>query len=413
MEVAKTFISVEEARDRLFKVLRDSIVLDIETAHIMNSLGRVVSEYIKAPVSRPRNSLSAVDGYAVRSLDTVGASYYTPVELIVRGALRPGDDPDKLCVEHGSAIRVHTGAPLPCGADAVVMDEDVELRGETILVYRPAAPGLNVIYRGEDISEGSIITEPGTVVQPAHIAALASLGVSTLRVYGKIRVSIIAIGDELIEPGSPLGPGKEYNSSTYIVYAQLLKDGIFHVSYTGIVPDNAESIISAIKSEVARGTDIVITLGGTGVSEADKIAELLKKASLTVFRGVKMRPGRMTSASIMYRRPVIHLSGFPVAAWAGYELILRPAIAKWIGIKGFERPVVYAYLSRRVPNTSGYTSIIRVALQVRNGEYYAEPYMLRGSGVISSLLRTNGYIIVPENVEGFEEGERVPVHLYT
>jgi molybdopterin molybdotransferase len=125
-----------------------------------------------------------------------------------------------------------------------------------------------------------------------------------------------------------------------------------------------------------------------------------------------MRPGRMTSASLMYGKPIIHLSGFPVAAWAGYELILRPAIAKWIGIEEFERPVIYAYLSRRVPNISGYNSIIRVALTIKNGEYYAEPYMLRGSGVISSLLKTHGYIIIPENIEGFEEGEKVPVYLY-
>jgi len=409
----RVFISVNEARNKVTSILSKKAVLDEETVSIVDALGRVASEYVKSPINKPRADLSAVDGYAVYSLDTVGASLYNPVELVVKGVLRPGEDPGKVCVEPGYAVRVLTGAPVPCGADAVVMDEDVQVRDNTILVLRPAAPGANIILKGEDLSENSVIVEPGTVIQPAHIAALASTGVSKVRVYRKIRVSLIAIGDELEEPGSPLNSGKEYNSSTYMVYSQLLRDGIFSIKYAGIVPDSAEAILHAIKNEILRGANVIITTGGTGVGETDIIPELLEKYSLPVFRGVKMRPGRMTSASLIHDKLVLHLSGFPVAAWAGYELILRPAIIEWIGIKGLQRPVIYAYLSRRVPNISGYTSIVRVTLTVKNGDYYAEPYMLRGSGVVSSLLRTNGYIIIPENVEGLEEGERVPVYLYT
>jgi len=406
------FISVEEAQNRLLRVLNERVSLSTEHVHIVNSLGRVASELIRAPISRPRTNLSAVDGYAVRSLDTTGASIFTPIELIVKGVLKPGEDPGKMCIEPGYAIRVHTGAPVPCGADAIIMDEDVKIQGSTILVQRSVAPGSNIIFRGEDINEGDIIVKPGLLLQPAHIAALASLGINVVHVYRKIKVSLIAVGDELIEPGYSLNYGKEFNSSTYIVYAQLVRDSIFQVRYTGIVSDDVETILATIKSEFERGSDIIITTGGTGVGETDKVSELSGKHSSFIFRGIKMRPGRMTSASLIYGKPVIHLSGFPVAAWAGYELILRPAIAKWIGIEGFERPVVYAYLSRRVPNISGYTSIIRVTLTIKNGEYYAEPYMLRGSGVISSLLKTHGYIVIPENTEGFEEGEKVPVYLY-
>jgi molybdopterin molybdotransferase len=406
------FISIEEAQNRLLRVLSERVSLSTERVHIVDSLSRVASELIRAPMSRPRTNLSAVDGYAVRSLDTTGASIFNPIELIVKSVLKPGEDPDKVCIEPGYAIRVHTGAPVPCKADAVIMDEDVKVQGSTILIQRSVAPGSNIILRGEDIEEGDVIVKPGLLIQPAHIAALASLGIDTINVYRKIRVSLIAIGDELIEPGHSLNYSKEFNSSTYIIYAQLVKDGIFQVRYAGIVPDDVKTILTTIKSEFERGSDIIITTGGTGVGETDKVSELLEKYSSLIFRGVKMRPGRMTSASLMYGKPIIHLSGFPVAAWAGYELILRPAIAKWIGIEGFERPVIYAYLSRRVPNISGYNSIIRVALTIKNGEYYAEPYMLRGSGVISSLLKTHGYIIIPENIEGFEEGEKVPVYLY-
>jgi len=258
-----------------------------------------------------------------------------------------------------------------------------------------------------------VIIEPGTLISPVHAAALASVGVSTIQVYRKIDVSIIAIGDELVEPGYPVNQGKEYNSSAYIIYTQLVKDGIFRVNYAGIVPDDINAILNTIKNEISRGADLVVTVGGTGVSETDKISELIEKHSHCIFRGVKMRPGRLTSASLIYDKLVVNLSGFPVAAWAAYELILRPAITMWINIKGFERPVIYAYLSKRLPNISGYTSIVRVTLINKNDEYYAEPYALRGSGVISSLLRTHGYIIIPDNVEGFEEGEKVPVYLYT
>jgi molybdopterin molybdotransferase len=407
------FISVNEAKTRLSRVLSERIVLGEECLSIADSLGRVASRLIKAPVNRPRVNLSAVDGYAVRSLDTTGSSVFSPVELVVKGVLRPGGNPNEVCVESGFTVRVHTGAPIPCGADAVVMDEDVKVQGNTILVFKPVAPGANIILKGEDISENSIIVEPGSLIRPAHIAALASIGVNTIQVYRKIKVSIIAIGDELIEPGYSLSGDKEYNSSAYIVYAQLVRDGIFQVNYAGIVPDDTEAILTTIRGEAAKGSDLIITVGGTGVSETDKIPELLEKHSSPIFRGVRMRPGRMTSASLVLGKPVLNLSGFPVAAWAGYELILRPAIATWLNIKGFERPVIYAYLSRRLPNTSGYTSIVRVTLIAKDDEYYAEPYMLRGSGVISSLLRTHGYVIIPEDTEGFEEGEKVPVYIYS
>lgn len=413
MKRPEKFISVNEAKTRLSRVLSERIVLGEECLSIADSLGRVASRLIKALVNRPRVNLSAVDGYAVRSLDTTGSSVFSPVELVVKGVLRPGGNPNEVCVESGFTVRVHTGAPIPCGADAVVMDEDVKVQGNTILIFKPVAPGANIILKGEDISENSIIVEPGSLIRPAHIAALASIGVNTLQVYRKIKVSIIAIGDELIEPGYSLSGDKEYNSSAYIVYAQLVRDGIFQVNYAGIVPDDTEAILTTIRGEAAKGSDLIITVGGTGVSETDKIPELLEKHSSPIFRGVRMRPGRMTSASLVLGKPVLNLSGFPVAAWAGYELILRPAIATWLNIKGFERPVIYAYLSRRLPNTSGYTSIVRVTLIAKDDEYYAEPYMLRGSGVISSLLRTHGYVIIPEDTEGFEEGEKVPVYIYS
>lgn len=401
---------MNEAVNRLVEVLKKHVELDIEEVGLLNAAGRVASENISATRDKPSWDLSAVDGYALNSVETIGASLYNPIEFRVVGVLRPGQRPGDVCIESGTAVRVHTGAPLPCGANAVVMDEDVEVLGNKILVYRQVAEGSNVIFRGEDLKKGEVICEKGQIVSPAVIAALTSSGIRSIRVYRKIRISIISIGDELVEPGE-VGQG-ECNSTAYILYSQLLKDVVFEPKYYGIIPDDPIIVEESVLKEIERGVDVVITTGGTGVGESDVIESIAKKHML-VFRGVRMRPGRPTSCSIINGKPVIHLSGFPVAAWTGYELILRNAVIKWLGLKEFNRPIIKGVLTRRLPNVVGYVSVVRVSVELNGDEFLVEPYMLRGSGVISSLLRTTGYLILPEDVEGYDKGTKVTVYLHT
>lgn len=412
MKFITRLISVDEAIEKLVKVFVNSIRLDVESVDLFKAMGRVLAEDIKAEIDRPRSNISAVDGYALRSLDVISASLYNPIELVVKGVVRPGQTLTGICIGPGESMRVQTGAPLPCGADAVVMDEDVEVHENRIVVYKPLAQGTNVILQGEDFKKGEIIASQGFIVKPAIIATLAANGISNVKVYRKINISIIAVGDELIEPGEIIRESKEYNSAAYVVYSILLRDGIFNVKYSGIVPDNVNILEEAVLKEFSKGMDIVITTGGTGVSESDIIAKFVKEKGVFVFRGVKMRPGRPTSCSLLEGKPVIHFSGFPVAAWAGYEVLLRPAIIKWLGVRGLDRDLVFANLAKRLPNVVGYRSIIRVAVFHKESVLYAEPYMLRGSGVLSSLLKTNGYIIVPEDIEGFDKNTTVPVYLY-
>lgn len=407
-----TPINLEEAIDRLTKVFAETIRLDVEEVHILEATGRILYDHVYAEYDQPKANISAVDGYAVRSLDTIGASPYNPVELTVKYALRPGQNANQVYVESGTAVRVQTGAVIPSGADAVIMDEDAELRGGKLLVYRQVAEGSNIILRGEDIQRGGIVGYEGQVVGPAMIAALAASGVKSVKTYRKLRIALIAIGDELVEPGSGLVPGKEFNSSAYIVYSQLIKDWIYEPKYHGIVPDDPVLVEEAIMKEVERGADVIVTTGGTGVSEDDVVEQVMMKHKV-VFRGVRMRPGRPTSCSVIGGKVVVHLSGFPVAAWTGYELLMRAAVRRWLDIKGFERPSVYARITRRLPNVVGYTTLIRVQVKNMDGEYYAEPYMLRGSGVISSLLKTDGYVVMPEDVEGYEKNTKVAVFLHT
>jgi len=405
-------IDVGEAIRRLVDALSRTLHLDVETVNLTNAIGKVLAEEVYATIDRPGEDISAVDGYAVRSLDTVGASYYNPVELTASRSVKPGERPAFPCIEPGVAVEVYTGTPIPCGADAVVMSEDVEVRGDRVLVYKPVAGGSNIIFKGEDFKKGDLLATRGTLIKPALLAALAANGVDKVKVYRKINVSIIAVGDELVEPGKEAPPGKVYDSSTYIVYSSLVRDLVFNAKYSGIVPDDVDAVANAVAREFERGADVVITTGGTGVGRHDIVVDFVKRHGEFVFRGVKLRPGRPTSSSVVGGKLLLHLSGFPIAAWTGYEVLFRTAVIKWLGVSGLERHSVYALLTRRLPNVAGYTSIVRVNVFERHGELYAEPYMLRGSGVISSMLRTNGYVVLPENVEGFEKNTRVKVYFY-
>lgn len=415
VEIAQTapnFVSIHNAIEILATALKSTIELDTEDTDLMSAVGRILCKDVYTRRNRPPLDISAVDGFAIRSSETTSASTYNPAEFRVRGVLRPGDNPQLVCLEPGTTVRVQTGAPIPCGADAVVMDEDVEVRGDTILVRRSVPRGYNVIFKGEDLSEGDIVGASGTIVSPSMIAALAASGIGKICTYRKIRVSVIAVGSELVEPWTRFEPGKEFNSTSHLIFSQLLKDWLFEPTYLGIVPDEPTALEEVILKAVDKGSDLVITTGATGVSEADVVSRVMTKHRV-LFRGVKMRPGRTTSCSIIRGKVVIHLSGFPVAAWTGYELLLRSAIQRWLGLKGFERPFVYALLTRKLPGTVGYTSLVRVKLIAHEGEYYAEPYMIRGSGVISSLLKTNGYVVLPEDVEGYDRGEKVRVYIHT
>lgn len=410
MKPIRELLSVDEAVGKLVEVFERNIRLGVEEVDLLNSMNRILVEDFIATSNRPRYDISAVDGYAVRSIDLVGASLYNPIKLRIKGISRPGMPPVE--IDRGETIRVHTGAPIPRGSDAVVMDEDVEIRGNEIAVYRPIPRGSNVVLKGEDFREGELLATRGSIIKPHLIGILAANGVGKVKVYRKIKISLIPIGDELIEPGSVYVEGREYSSSTYLIYTTLLRDGLFDVEYPGIIPDNLDILVKTILREIEKGVDIVITIGGTGVSESDIVAEFTENTGETVFRGVKIRPGRPTSCTLFNGKIIIHLSGFPVAAWTGYEVILRRAVINWLGISGLERRVVNAILTKRTPGVPGYRSVIRVRVFNVDNVVFAEPYMLRGSGVLSSLLKTNGYIVIPEDIEGFDKNTVIPVYLY-
>jgi len=413
-EFLKKLVSVDEAIERLKNNIRLS--LDVVNAKLDDALGLISSNDIYAPYSLPYFNKSVVDGYAVRAEDTYGASHTNPIELRVIDSIDIGSSPENLPeLEPFTAVEISTGAPLPKGANAVIMYEDTEkISNDRILVYKSVAKWANVARIGEDFEASQKILGKGEVIQAWHIAALASYGFSRIKVFRRLRIAVIPVGSELIEPEEPKPPlpGKIYEGTSYLISSYLRNRKYVSVTRVGPLPDDEAKIRSVI-SDLIINHDIIITVGGSSIGRKDLVVKTLTSLpnSKLVFRGVAIRPGRPASAVIINGKPVFVLSGFPVAALAALDLIFIPTIKKVLNIKEIEEPYIKAKLVRRLVNVTGYTSYARVKVFKCGNEVCAEPLRITGSGVLSTLIRGNGVVIIPPDVEGYEAGEIVNVKL--
>ncbi len=384
----------------------------VEEKPLTQALGKIAAEDVYAPYSLPLNNRSAVDGYAVRAEDTYGATPSSPAELQVVTRVSVDSDPSSIpSIGRGEAAEIATGAPLPPGANAVVMYEDTERRGNRILVYRGVPVWGNVSRRGEDFEEGEPVVRRGTVIRPWHIGALASLGISRVKTL-RVRAAIISTGDEVVElgDGGPPPPGRVYNSTALLVSSYLREKGLGEPSYLGVVGDREEDLYLKLRDTASR-YDYIVTTGGTGVSSGDIVPRVVERLGRIIIRGIAMRPGRPTSIGVVHGKPVFMVSGFPVAALAALEAVVTPVVTGLLEARLPESPVVEARLTRRLANAVGYTSFFRVRVYECGGELCVEPLRITGSGILSTLVRGNGILVVPEHVEGYEAGEKVRVIL--
>ncbi|PUA34265.1 MAG: molybdopterin molybdenumtransferase MoeA, partial [Candidatus Terraquivivens tikiterensis] len=357
---------------------------------------------------------SAVDGYAVVAEDTFGSSPSNPVELRVVGKAYAGMRPsDTLRVDRGEAVEIYTGAPLPCGANAVVMLEHTNrLSGDSVEVLYPVSPYQNVSRKGEDYKKGELVIKGGTRIRPWHIGALAALNIPKVKVLRKPRVAVLSTGSELVEVGSDLKMGDVVNSSRPMLKSLLREIGC-DVLDLGTVPDELERIKESIR-EGLRAADALVVTGGTSVGELDLVPEAINslgKPGLVV-HGIAMRPAKPTGFGVIDGKPVFILSGLPVAALVGFQNFVKPSIQMMLGLQDEPKLTVRGRLTRRVANPHGVRSFVRVKV-IREGDaYYIEPLMLTGSGLISTLTKANGMLVLPEDVEGYDEGEEVEVELF-
>ncbi|MEM1563338.1 MAG: molybdopterin molybdotransferase MoeA [Candidatus Bathyarchaeia archaeon] len=395
--------TIEEAKKLFFSALKFGSP-KAEVIPVWDALNRVLAEDIIAEEDLPRFDRSAVDGYAVKAEDTFGASQFKPKTLKLTDASE---------VKKGEAKQVWTGNPLPRGADAVLMLENVKLVGDSqIEVWSAVTPGENVSKRGEDVARGEVAVKAGTRLKPHHLALISALGKNEVLVFKKPRVAILATGNELIEAGEKPREDQIYETNR-VMLASLCHELGAEPLDLGIARDDVEEISEKLKQGL-KEADIVVTTGGTSVGASDLVPTVINKLGEPgiLVHGVAMRPAMPTALAVVGGKPIVVLSGNPVAAYFGFEVFARPLILKMLGVEKESRPIVVARLTRRTSTALGRKTFVRVRVFQKNGEFYAEPISARGSGIITTLTKANGYVVAPENREGLEEGEMVRVHLF-
>ncbi len=404
----RSFTLVDEAVKALISAVDQ--VLDAETVPISEAVGRYAAEDLVSPKDWPPYDRSAVDGVAVRAEDVSGASPDSPIPLRIVGEVAPSIPLSKLPrVSPGEAAVIYTGAPIPPGADAVVPIEEVIIEGGVANVMGKVPPKGNVSLRGEDLRAGDVIVSTGQRIRPWHVVAVAQVDITEVRVWRRYRVAVVNTGNELREVGE-VGEGIP-NTAAYLISSWTREAGAEVVSRV-TVPDDEAAIREAVAAGL-RVADAVVVTGGTSVGKADVVPEAISSipGARLVFHGVAERPGRTAGAFVVGGKPVLMVSGLPVACLVALNNFLRPLILRAYGTVEGPRPVVRAKLARRVANVVGFRSYYRVVVWREGGEYFVEPLMISGSGVVSSLIKGNGILVVPEHVEGHDEGEYVEVEL--
>lgn len=330
-----TLMTVSELLRKLFEALPPS-GLEVEVCGLAEATQRILAEDVVCPFDLPSFDRSAVDGYAVEAVDTVGASPTNPLELRVTTTVAAGARPEEVVeVKSGCAAMIFTGAPLPEGTDAVVMAEYCSRAAEVVHIRRQVHSLQNVSRRGEDFSRNEIMVSAGTILKPWHIAAIASIGAGAVRVRRKLRLGVLSTGSEIVEAGQTLKSGQVANSTKPMLLALTKQEGCQPVDL-GTVPDDLGTIRECLAKGL-RDCDVLLTTGGSSVGEKDLVPEAISSMGdhRFVAHGVRLRPGRPTGVALVGGKPVFVLSGFPVAAMTGFQAVVRPTL-QWLTGSGEE-----------------------------------------------------------------------------
>ena len=385
-------LTVEEARKRMLDTVSVSAT---EKRGILDCLGHVLAEDICAEEHIPPFDNSAMDGFAVIAEDVRGASEETPVSLAVIESIAAGYAPAKR-IESGQAARIMTGAMMPAGADAVVMQEVTKFDGEQVQIAEAVEEAENVRFTGESVRSGDRVMSSGKLLRPQECSMLASLNRSEVLVHSRPRVAVVSTGDELTPLGNALEPGKIRDSNRYGICAQLQEAGCIPIDM-GIARDD-ESETERIFRDGLNRADALITSGGVSVGEHDVVKTVLAKLGEINFWRVAMKPGKPQAYGIADGKPIFGLPGNPVSSLVVFELFVRPALLKMAGHSNPFRPAFKAKLEEAVANKDKRTNFMRAIITQVEGEYYAKTTGPQGSGILYSLVLANGFIVIPPGV---------------
>jgi molybdopterin molybdotransferase len=359
-----------------------------------------------------------MDGYAVRAVDTEGATPQNPKRLAVAGELAAGAVYEGE-LQPGTAVRIMTGAPMPRGADAVVPFEDTDEPSgrefgtfakpvESVAIFHGVKKGDNVRYAGEDIAAGASVIAKGTLLRASHVGALAAMGRATVRVIRRPVVAVLSTGDELVPLGQPLGPGQIHDSNTYSVSA-LVKESGGIPKVLGIAADNVDALTAKIRGGL--DADMLLTSAGVSRGDYDVVKDVLAQEGEIAFSTVRMKPGKPlafgTFAGDAGRVPHIGFPGNPVSSMISFELFARPAIFKMMGKTGWQRPTLRVVVEDRITNKDGRRIFARAVVSERDGRHYASLTGPQGSGVLTSMMIANALVIVPEDVPEVRPGDEL------
>ncbi|MCH7580216.1 MAG: molybdopterin molybdotransferase MoeA [Chloroflexi bacterium] len=405
-------ISVEEALERILSYFER---LEPETQPITDALGQVLAEDVRADFDIPPLDNTAMDGYAVIAADTAGASEAGPVRLNVAGELAAGYLYDGE-VASGSAVRIMTGAPMPDGADSVVPFEETDeaLEGapkptSEVQILKAAKPGANVRRAGEDVRRGDMVIPKDTALNAAQIGVLASLGKAQVQVYRRPTVAILSTGDELLDVGEPIAPGKIYDSNAYSV-ASMVREAGGIPKRLGIAADTIEALTAKLREGL--DADMLITSAGVSRGDFDVVKDVLAKEGEIDFWTVRMKPGKPLAFGAFpindRKVPHIGLPGNPVSSMVTFELFGRAAVYKMLGKSGWERRRVTAIAQERIVNSDARRIYARAIVKKGDdGRYTASLTGPQGSGILMSMALANAFAIVPEDVPVIEPGDEV------
>ena len=398
---AKMGIELEQAVD----IIRANIspCKGIELATIDNLTGRICAQDVFSPIGLPPFHRSPLDGYALRAADSAGASKESPVSLTVMEEITAGHCPRK-SVEPGTAIRLMTGAPIPEGADCVIRQEETDMGGARVRLFRALAPFENFCHKGEDIALGALLVGLGDPLSYVDAGILAGAGVASVSVYRKPRVLLLDTGDELWDRSrGPLPSGKIFSSNHALLSARLRAFGV-QVLRIGPCPDESAAIAQTI-TDVARDGDLVITTGGVSVGCKDLLPEAMAQLGADIlFHGVNLKPGTPAMFSLFGGLPILSLSGNPFAAITTMELLARPALAILSRNKGLELAYGEGILQGDFPKASPGRRFIRAF--ERDGAIRL-PVGLHASGVLGSMRGCNCLLDIPAGTGPLKTGDKV------
>jgi molybdopterin molybdotransferase len=396
---------VDAHLDDILGLVSPLAALDLTLA---DAHGCILSEDVTSEHPLPPFDNSAMDGYAVRAADVAGADAGSAVTLPVVGDVAAGST-TPYTVQPGLCVRIMTGAPIPPGADAVVPLEHTDGGIAQVAISVAAAPGAHVRRAGEDAPVGVSVLESGSHLGAAQLGLLAAVGRDRVMVRPRPRVVVLSTGSELVEPGQRLTHGQIYDSNSSMLTAAAREAGAMAFR-VGIVPDDPRVLVDTLEDQLIRA-DAVVTSGGVSVGAYDVVKEAIGRIGDVRFERIAMQPGMPQGLGAIgsERVPFFGLPGNPVSAYVSFEVFVRPALRRMLGVEPIARPVVRARVSEPLRSPPGRRSFARGALTVEGGVYTVAPVGGHGSHLIAALAQANALIVVPEEVTQVDAGAAVTV----